>query len=424
LTDATMTRARTHLACTLLALMLPAAPAGARTNDPLFSQLWGLQDIGAEQAWKVARGSGVLIAVVDTGVDLDHPDLKNKILPGINLVNSGPPMDDHGHGTLIAGVAGAETGNSEGIASVAPDASILPVRVFDAEGSATSSRVVKAIRWAVDEAARRKSKLVLNLSFVGEAPAQGQTGLLGVQAVRRSIESAAAQGAVVVTASGNEGQPQTAFDAESHQGIIVVGAYDRQDRCAKFTNYGAGLDILAPGTGILSTYYNKAEHRSGYAYGDGTSLAVPFVSGAAALLLSTGLDNIQTVDRLISTARGPGVTCGTGDLRYKLLDVAAALGVRRIGRTPDQDLSPLPTPIPSALIMPAFDNDPVETPGPAKSPTPGIQAAPGKGGPSPLDPVILTAIGLVFTMGWTNVVLLYRRRRRRLNPDPPEPLDE
>ncbi|MEX0790398.1 MAG: S8 family serine peptidase, partial [Actinomycetota bacterium] len=239
------------------------------------------------------------------------------------------------------------------------------VRVFDAGGSATSSSVARANRFAVDAADRRRSKLVLNLSFVGPSQPQsmveGEPGsaIFGDEAVKRAISDAAAAGAVVVTAAGNESAPQTAFDPPSHQGIIVVGASDKDDRCAGFTNYGPGLDILAPGLGILSTYWNAPEDSSGYAYADGTSMAVPFVAGAAALLMAQGLNNVETVDRMISTARGPGVSCRDETNRYRVLDVAAAFGVIRDNIDEPEGTSEPATPIPSALILQGEGSGPV-----------------------------------------------------------------
>lgn len=343
-------------------VLVAIGPAEARTNDTLYDQLWGLRRIGAQAAWEFTQGEGVLIAVIDTGVDLEHPDLKDQLVPGISVVGEGRPDDGHGHGTLIAGIAAAAADNNEGVAGVAPGAKILPVRVFDSAGSATSSRVARAIRFAVDTASRRRAKLVLNLSFVG--PSQPQAGsadrpesaIFGDEAVKQAIADAAATGAVVVTAAGNEGLDRTSFDPPDHQGIIVVGASDREDRCAGFTNYGEGLDILAPGIGILSTYWNEGEEGAGYAYADGTSMAVPFVAGAAALLMSHGLNNVETVNRIIETARGPGVSCRGEPTTYRILDVAAAFGVERDGiDEPEEFLTPA-SPIPSALIA---GSDPV-----------------------------------------------------------------
>jgi len=393
-------RARKLVALAVAWILVAAVPVSARTDDALYDQLWGLRRIGAEAAWEYSRGAGVLIAVIDTGVDLEHPDLRDQLVPGLSVVGEGPPVDGHGHGSLIAGIAAAAAGNGEGIAGVAPDAKILPVRVFDSAGSATSSRVARAIRFAVDAADRRRAKLVLNLSFVGPSQPQGtlagdSSTIFGDEAVKRAIADAAAAGAVVVTAAGNDSSPQTAFDPPSHQGIIVVGASDKNDQCTDFTNYGPGLDILAPGIGILSTYWSAPDNRSGYAYADGTSMAVPFVSGAAALLMAEGLNNVETVDRLISTARGPGVSCKDESSSYRILDVAAAFGVSR-DHIDDDDFSEPSTPIPSAIILQGDNTDPVMV-----EPPSGAQAAEPADQVSELlqvTPVRVLAASMVFVV--------------------------
>lgn len=358
--------ARKSAALMMVALTLGlCTPAFAATNDPLFDQLWGLERVGAESAWETSRGAGVLIAVIDTGVHLAHPDLIDRLVPGTSVVDDGAADDTHGHGTLISGIAAATAGNNEGIAGVAPEASILPVRVFDAAGSATSRRVAAAIRFAVDAAAARRAKLVLNLSFVGPsqgnpAATDGTNQIFGDEAVKKAIADAAVTGAAVILPAGNEGAPQTAFDAPDHKGIIVVGASNKNDECAEFSNYGPGVDVLAPGVGILSTFYNPTENKAGYAMADGTSMAVPFVAGAAALLMSIGSTNIQAIDRIIATATGDGVSCQGEATRYRILDVAAAMkaAITDGGSALVQDS---PGPIPSAGILPAGTGTPDES---------------------------------------------------------------
>lgn len=359
-----MVRARTVFL--LLALTLGiVSPAPAASKDPLFDQQWGLQRIGAESAWSVTKGKGVLIAIIDTGVALQHPDLVARLVPGASVVDNRSAQDGHGHGTLVAGIAAASADNNEGIAGVAPEASILPVRVFDASGSATPASVARAIRFAVDAAAARRSKLVLNLSFVGPsgpsgAPAAPPDQIFGDVAVRTAIESAARAGASVITPAGNEGVPGTAFDAPDGKGIIVVGASNRQDGCASFSNFGPGIDVLAPGVGILSTFWNPSQGKAGYAYADGTSMSVPFVAGAAALLMSIGMTNVQAVERIIATAGGPGVSCRGEPNKYKILDVAAALGVTRAEVPQPADLEP--SPLPTGMILPAGQGSAAESP--------------------------------------------------------------
>lgn len=377
-------------------------PAWAQPNDPLYPQQWGLSAVGAERAWEASRGEGVIIAIIDTGVDLDHPDLEDQLVPGFSLVDDAGPQDRHGHGTLIAGIAAAATGNEEGIASVAPDARILPARVFDLDGNATSSKVTDAIRMAVNAAERLGAELVLNLSFVGPAnsaptPSTDPAGaIFRDEAVREAITDAAAGGAVVVAAAGNDGADQTAFDAPDGSGMLVVGASDQQGRCAPFTNYGPGLDILAPGVGIVSTYLNASGRDSGYAHADGTSMAVPLISGTAALLLARGLSNIEAVERIISTATGPGVKCRDEPESYKILDVEAALALDAGLQGQSND----PLTLPGGVLQPAEQDSPV----PVLSPVPG--AAPS-GEPNPwtdvtaLRALAAAALLAVSTLLWS-----------------------
>jgi len=317
------------------------------SSDFYFEQQWGIKKIGVEPSWAVSRGAGVLIGFVDSGVKLNHPDLAAKIVPGYDFVDNDAVADDeNGHGTLVAGIAAASTGNGEGIAGVAPDASIFPLRAFRADGSGESDTVATAITWAVKESIRRGAKLVLNLSFVGPPGQSAQSkALFADERVTKAINFASANGAAVVAAAGNDGEASTQFDAPSGKGIIVVGASNRSDACSSFTNYGPGLDILAPGSEILSTYWKRDTNEFTYGSASGTSAAVPFVSGALALLMSNGLSASDAVQRLIATARGPAVSCRGEQSSYKFLDVGAAL--------PPPPTPPSPSPSPAASVAPS-----------------------------------------------------------------------
>lgn len=351
--------------------VLFALPAGVTaSNDQRFGEQWGLHKIGAEPAWSAARGDGVLIAFIDSGVDMSHPDLNGKIAAAQSfLAGDASPQDQHGHGTLTAGIAAAETGNGQGIAGVAPGARILAARAFDGAGNGASNNVAAGIDWAVAEAGRRGSKLVLNLSFVGPGGS-----LLLVDDVRASIEAATSRGAAVVAAAGNDGGASQ-YTAPPGSGILVVGAHTREDSCSRFSNYGSGVDLLAPGgaggrssaTDILSTYLN-----SSYASSSGTSLATPFVSGAMALLMSKGMGAAAAADKLVATARGPVVSCRGEGSSYGFLDVAAALGV-----------SGAPAPPPAPATLSAAPAEPLPQSAPARRPRAAARPAPA---PAPAPP--------------------------------------
>lgn len=301
----------------LLHGVLGGAPAHAAPDDPYFSKQWGLERIQAEGAWAIADGSGATIAIVDTGVDLDHPDLASKI---VNLwdadfsgdTKSDGAQDENGHGTHVAGIAAAVTGNGIGVAGTAPGARILPVRVLDADGSGTITQVASGIRYAADKGAE-----VINLSL-GLASGTGQVaGFLGdLDPVYNAIDYAWNKGAVVVVAAGNDSVPLCAEPAAAAH-ALCVGATDAHDRRSFYSNSDATMTLpylVAPGGdavtcsgGVLSTFLRTADAStcspgSGYDSLAGTSMATPFVSGVAALLAGEGMTNNAVVTCLERSA--------------------------------------------------------------------------------------------------------------------------
>ncbi|HJT37958.1 MAG TPA: S8 family serine peptidase [Actinomycetota bacterium] len=325
----------------LLLLAVPAI-ASAAVNDPYYSLQWGLVRIGAPAAWTVSEGAGQIVAVIDTGVDPTHPDLQGQLVPGYDFVdNDTHPVDQNGHGTLIAGIIAAVTNNGVGVASVAPKAKIMPVRVLGADGSGSSTAVAEGIAWAVQHGAT-----IINLSLAQETGANN-TPLLRSPAVDTAIKAAANAGDVVVVAAGNSntgGSSETAYDATT-PGVIVVGSSARNNQPAAYSDHGSGLDLLAPGGGsstdptangctqdqsIVSTWWNPSTKRSSYGGGCGTSMSVAFVSGVAALLRARGYNNAAAVDRIEQTADDIGAK-GRDDLSgYGILNAARALGVRSV----------------------------------------------------------------------------------------------
>ncbi len=268
-------------------------------GEPHYHRQWYLGRIGAEDAWEVEReGAGVVVAVVDTGVDPSHPELCGRVLPGRDLVDDDEdPRDENGHGTSVAGVIAAAGDNGLGIAGLAWRAEILPVRVLDSRGQGYYSDVIAGIRYAVDRGAR-----VINLSLGGGSYSR---------ALQEAVDYARGKGSVLVAAAGNEGLDRLYYPAGC-QGVISVGAADRDDRPASFSNRGEGLDLLAPGVSVYTTAAG-----GGYAYLSGTSLAAPQVSGCLALLLARfpHLKPEEAEERLLAAAEDldrPGCDSATG----------------------------------------------------------------------------------------------------------------
>ncbi|MDD5309836.1 MAG: S8 family peptidase [Deltaproteobacteria bacterium] len=238
------------------------------SDDARWSEQWDMRRMGADQGWAVERGSsGVVIAIVDTGVDLDHPDLKPKLVAGHDFVdNDDAPDDVGGHGTHCAGIAAAATGNGVGVAGVCPGCAIMPIRVMDGSGTGAVSAIADGVVWAADHGAR-----VISLSLGGPYTSYAE---------EEAINYAWSKGAVVVAAAGNDNM-QSPFYPAWFERCIAVGASDENDARADFSDYGPWVDVAAPGTAILSTVPG-----GGYEYKQGTSMAAPHVAGLAGLVLS------------------------------------------------------------------------------------------------------------------------------------------
>lgn len=301
------------LAVLLLAGLLLGA---ARGEDPLLDRQYHVRKVRAPAAWEVARGFGQVIAVVDTGVDADHPDLKGRLVAGIDLVDRGTrPDDENGHGTFVAGVAAANLNNKRGGAGIANFAKVMPVRVLNEDGEGTSDIVAEGIRWATENGAT-----VINLSLADVPGQKRSPAALITTDVELAIRQAALEGVVVVCAAGNEGNKTTPYSNDLP--ALVVGATDRYDAVWKHSNYDEET-LFAPGVDIISTYVGEP-----YAEADGTSFSAPIVAGGAALLLQEGLNAPETRRRLIRTARP--IAKGVGRV-----DIAAALGVeQRVRKQP------------------------------------------------------------------------------------------
>ncbi|MGH9074190.1 MAG: S8 family serine peptidase, partial [Acidimicrobiales bacterium] len=362
----------------------PAGRAGASApggpDDPFWPQQWNLRQVGAPAAWTVSTGKGVRIGIVDTGVDLAHQDLAAKVVASANCIGAdgvpsrcdaspGTAQDDNGHGTHVAGIAAAVTGNHVGMAGMAPGADLVVAKALDSSGSGTFADVNAGIEWVVAHGAR-----VVNLSLGDNLPRL--TGLAGGDSLGTGIDYAWAHGAVPVLASGNRTLLGPGTADYGSIPAVVVGATGRDGRVAPYSSPtgNAQWAVLAPGGNgysrgrpdcstpadqpdcILSTYWFAGQSDQ-YAYDEGTSMAVPEVSGTVALLLAMGRTPGQAVQAVLSTADHK-VSCGRGSPTCAgLLDAAAAVGASRLTQaaatSPARAGPPASSPTTTRATMPA-----------------------------------------------------------------------
>jgi type VII secretion-associated serine protease mycosin len=349
-----------------------AVPSG---TDPYRTQQWDLGKISAGDAWTRSTGAGVTVAVLDTGVDASHPDLAGKVLTGYDVLTgkSGVSTDPAGHGTHVAGTIAAVTGNGVGVASVAPDARILPIRVLGADGKGYMSDTATGIVYAADHGAN-----VINMSLGGSAQ---------VAAVTNAIAYARSKGVVVVAAAGNsraDGSPTSWPGADP--GVIGVAATDSTDQVASYSNAGSYVDVAAPGSSIASTYPVAL---GSYVFMSGTSMASPHVAALAALIdaYRPGLSPEQVEKAIESTAVDLGPSGRDNDYGYGRINAVAALAAAAAmspaptgsSATPSRTTeSPTPSrttvsPTPSRTTVSPTPSKTTESPTPSKttvSPTP------------------------------------------------------
>lgn len=235
---------------------------------------WGVKKIDADIIWNKTKGKGARVAVLDTGIEADHKDLKGNVIRGASFVeNVASSADDNGHGTHCAGIIAAHGGGANaGLYGVAPDASVFPVKVFNYNGKGPVSAIVLGLEWCF-----QNNIDIVSMSFrvPGDTPSP---------ALKQACETLAEKGTILVAAVGNDQEDKrrkalgVGYPAR-YDCVLGVGATDRYDTIASFSSTGKGVDLVAPGVGILSTYRN-----SRYREMSGTSQACPHVAGVAALL--------------------------------------------------------------------------------------------------------------------------------------------
>ena len=229
---------------------------------------WGLKLLNIPPLWLETKGEEIKVAVLDTGIALEHPDLKPALLEARDFTRSPSGANDvQGHGTHVAGIVAARR-NAHGIVGVAPMTKIISAKVLNDEGSGTSEEIVAGIRWATEAGAD-----VLSLSLGSPAPDPD---------IHLALVSAINKGKFVITAAGNEGPDlDTVGYPAGYPEMVAVGSIDRRQRLSRFSSRGRQVDVVAPGDEITSCYPPR-----GFATLSGTSMATPFVSGVVALMLS------------------------------------------------------------------------------------------------------------------------------------------
>ncbi len=248
-------------------------------NDPDYSKQWNFRNINVEQAWDETKGDGVTVAVIDTGVSR-VPDLKlTKFVKGYDFVNDQVnASDDNGHGTHVAGTIAQSTNNGYGVAGIAYEAKIMPLKVLAGSGGGTVADIAESIKFAADNGAD-----VINMSLGGG----GASKLM-----EDAIDYAYQKGVVIVAAAGNEGRNSSSYPAR-YPHVISVSATDAAGEKAPYSNFGAGVDISAPGgseTGkIIQNTIDPSSGESVFVGFQGTSMAAPHVAGVAALIKASGV---------------------------------------------------------------------------------------------------------------------------------------
>ncbi|MGN7150410.1 S8 family serine peptidase [Arthrobacter sp. SAFR-179] len=279
-------------------------------------------DVDAVEAWTVTTGGGKRVAIIDSGVAINHPDISSKVVERINFSDKDIFVDEdydrYGHGTHVAGIVAAARDNTIGVAGVCPDCAILDAKVLNDSGSGSSSGIANGINWAVSKGAQ-----VINMS-------------LGQRVSSRTLEAAVNNawnaGVVIVAAAGNGGTQAQVYPG-AYPNVIAVAATDNNDMKASFSTYGKWVDVAAPGVGVYSTFPTypftlggQNSRSMGYDIETGTSMASPIVAATAALVWNTaaGTSNIEVRKKIEATANP---IKGTGTYwKYGRVDACKAVG--------------------------------------------------------------------------------------------------
>ena len=318
-------------------------------TDPDFSDetmSYGFSQVHALEAWDVITGSQeIVIAVVDSGIKLDHPEFAGRLVAGYDFVNDDDQADDDmGHGTHVAGLIAAGLDNGQGVAGVCPNCRLMPVKVLNKNNVGSWSQLAQGVLFAVDNGAR-----VINMSLGAS---------ISSQTLADAVQYALDRGVIVVAAAGNNGTNAPFYPA-ALDGVIAVGATNNAGERWSRSNFGSYIDLVAPGSLIYSTYYDLNNIYHGYTYMSGTSMAAPFVSGVAGLLLSAdgNLTAQQVTDAMLTSAEDLGAAGWDADFGYGEVNAMAALmsPSLALGLTTgaDEDVTPAQT---VQIYLPVLSN--------------------------------------------------------------------
>ncbi|KGK91568.1 peptidase [Desulfosporosinus sp. HMP52] len=303
--------------------IIQSFPVSAPPDDPLFMKQWSLISRNVPQAWEMgATGEGVTIAVVDTGIDLNHPDLIANLVPGYNSITgsaaTGANQDNNGHGTEVAGIAAAER-NSTGIVGVAYQAKIMPIKAIGSTGVGYDDAIADGIIWAADHGAK-----IINLSLGSE------NGATSSEILKQAVAYAYDKGCLLIAASGNydpesQANPGVSYPAADSR-VLAITATDKTGKVTSYSATGSEVDLAAPGDYVPTDGWSR-RGGSGYTYASGTSLAAPFVSGEAALIWSQHPEwsRDQVIQALEQGTEDLGSAGQDDEYGYGLVDVQLAL---------------------------------------------------------------------------------------------------
>lgn len=351
--------------------------------DPEVAKQWALTTLDYNKLYSLnARGAGVTLAVLDTGVDKNHSEFTGRILPGYDVYNPNGDgsNDNNGHGTHVAGIIGAAH-NGKGIEGLAPESLIMPVKVLDATGYGDDADVGKGVIWAVDHGAN-----IINMSLGGTDPNQ---------VLAEAIVYSQSKGVAVIVAAGNSGSASGVIYPAADPGAIGVGATSGNNKSVFFSSQGDWVDVSAPGVSILSTWPNNS-----YQIESGTSMATPYVSAAIAVLSSyLGIDALRASNLLLNTATdipvnttldGKDTLTGNGliDPFWALTNTAPRALVDRTALNPDQvpDLITMPSLELPKLVTPTLPPMPVPSLPKVTLPKPNLTPLPAFTSPTTLNP--------------------------------------